>query len=157
MLRITSEQRQGGTLLDGRRSVTVGSTVFCVHNRSPKALPYYQPWYTTAEDTSTWFTVWYLALAGTWYQVHIFVCIERNISRLLAVAELWYLSCRATSFAAAPTENGQSSVFVHVLSGAHLTLFGASGLPCTSHWTYIIVPPTTTGTLPRDKMSSMAS
>lgn len=62
-----------------------------------------------------------------------------------------------------PSKTGTGVVYVRVLLFARflfavrLTLFGASGLPCTSHWTYIIVPPTTTGTLPRDRMSSMAS
>lgn len=35
--------------------------------------------------------------------------------------------------------------------------FGASGTPWTSHCTYIMVPPTTTGTRSLERMSSMAS
>ena len=33
--------------------------------------------------------------------------------------------------------------------------FGASGMPWTNHWIHMVLPPTTTGTLPRSKISKM--
>lgn len=75
------------------------------------------------------------------------------IAVLLAIAVLW--STIQTYIARQDVDN--DIVYVFNSSWPSLAFLGASGVPCTNHWTYIIVPPTTIGTRPRERISLMAS
>ena len=63
-------------------------------------------------------------------------------------------SASAPSQSAAACSGASSAATAAATAGSEQ---GASGWPWTSHWWYIMVPPTTTGTLPRPHTSSIAA